>query len=132
MVKSFEVTARAVTGGVALLVGLGGRLAALCTGTAMDAGLRSVAVAHVDEACSRMQTIVPRIVVVSGMLPRDEVLAVTEAARSVRAEVVELPNIVTIEHVAHAVARAIARSDGFDDEEVPTVRSYVRLKPSRA
>jgi hypothetical protein len=131
--KSFEATMQSVAGGVALLVGLGGRLAALCTGTAMDAGLRSIAVPRVDEALSRMKSILPRIVLVSGMLPRDEVEEVTRTARSVGAEVVELPNFVTVKHVAHAIARAIALSEtGDDDEEsVPTVRSYARVKPSR-
>jgi hypothetical protein len=129
VIKSFEATRQSATGGVALLVGLGGRLAALCTGTAMDIGLRSMSVARSDDACERMATIAPRVVVVSGMLPRDEVIALTHAARAAGAEIVELPNIVTTEYVAHALARAMAMSE-HDDEAPPTVPSHTRLRPA--
>ena len=132
MRKSFEATAQSARGGVALLVGLGGRLAALCNGTAMDVGLRSASVAHVADACARMEQIRPRIVLVSGMLPREEVAALTLVACRTGATVVELPNIVTIEYVAHAMARAIAMSESDDEDAVPTVRSYARIKPSPA
>ena len=94
--------------GVALLVGIGGRLVVVCAAAAMDARLRHVAISRADEACVRMAEIKPRVVVVPGSMARDEREAIGVAARGVDAEIVDLPAVTAPAEVAHAVARALA------------------------
>jgi len=94
--------------GVVLLVGIGGHLVVVCAAAAMDARLRHVVIARVDEACTRMTEIAPRVIVVPGSMGRDEREAIGAAAREVDAEIVDLSAVTAPAEVAHAVARALA------------------------
>ena len=107
-VKPLAATAELEHDGVALLVGIGGRLVVVCAAAAMDVRLRHVAISRADEACARMGEIAPRVVVVSGNMARDEREAIGAAAREVDAEIVDLPAVTAPAEVAHAVARALA------------------------
>ncbi len=130
MRKWDEVTAPSIGGGVALLVGLGGRLQVLCAGTALEAGMRTMAVATAAEAIERMYAHPPRVVVAPIMLAPHDLARLTAAAADVGSEIVALPNIVTIDRVAHAVATALARSESrrAGSEPPPTLRSETRMK----
>ena len=101
-------TAEVAHDGVALLVGIGGKLVIVCAGAAMDAGLRHVSVAHAEEARVRILEIAPRVVVVPASMARDERAMIGAAAEAVDAEIVDLPSVVLPAEVAHAVARAFA------------------------
>ena len=111
-------TAEVASGGVLLLVELGGRLVILCAAAAMDARLRHVAVGRADEACARMTAIAPRVIVVTAAMGKADRERIGEAARDVDAEVVDLPAVVAPAEVAHMVAHALAvaetrRASGF-------------------
>ncbi|HEY8076086.1 MAG TPA: hypothetical protein VIF62_18295 [Labilithrix sp.] len=125
-----DMTAPSIAGGVALLVGLGGRLQVLCAGTALEAGMRTVAVASAAEAIERMFAKPPRVVIAPIMLDAHELARLTSAAAETGAELVLLPNIVTIDRVAHDLATALARSEprSPDSEPPPTLRSHARLR----
>jgi hypothetical protein len=109
--RALGATAEISPDGIALMVGLGGRLGVLCAGTVIDSGLRGVAVAHAPEAAARMAAIAPRIVIVPSTLERAERIALLVAADQVGAEFVELPAIVDDAFVGHAIARAVARTE---------------------
>lgn len=108
---SFAVTADLVADGVALLVGLGGRLGVLASGAVIDIGLRGIAVAHAEDALERIESRRPRVVVVPSALLREERTAIAEACRDVLAELVELPAVVEPRDVVHAIAKALAVSE---------------------
>jgi hypothetical protein len=105
-------TAEVAPGGMALLVGIGGRLVVVCAAAAMDAGLRHVMISGADEACARMKEVAPRVVVVPGSMDRRERERIGAAAREIDAEIVDLAAIVLPAEVAHAVARALATCEG--------------------
>jgi hypothetical protein len=112
-----DATAAIARDGVALIVGIGGRLLVVCAAAAMDSRLRHVSVPHVPDACERMAEIAPRVILVPGSMARDERERIGNAARALDAEVVDLPAVVAPAEVAHAVARALAiaearRADG--------------------
>jgi hypothetical protein len=104
------VTASIVTDGLALLVGLGGRLGVICSGAVIDAGLRGIAVAHTTDAIERIHSRVPRVVIVPGTLPRGEREAIALACAETYAELIELPAIVELRDIVHAIAKALALS----------------------
>ncbi len=101
-------TAEVAHDGVLLLVGIGGRLVVVCAAAAMDSGLRQVALSGADEACERMATIAPRVIVVPGTMARDERDRLGVAARAIDAEMVDLPAVVAPAEVNHLVAHALA------------------------
>ncbi len=103
------VTADVTRGGVVLMVGLGGRLGVLCSGAVIDAGLRGIAVVGVEEAKARIDKINPRIIVAPGTLTRSEREALSAAARNAKAELIELPVVVDMPWIAHAIARALTQ-----------------------
>lgn len=121
------VTAGIAQGGVALLVAVGNRLGVVCAGAAMDAGLRSVNVARVDEALERIAIVKPRVVVVPAGLLRTEVVELAETARAHGGELVELPAVVEPRGCAHAIAAAVARTT-FEDGPHTQRSSEIRLK----
>lgn len=104
------VTANVVTDGLALLVGLGGRLGVICSGAVIDAGMRGVAVAQATEAVERIRTRAPRVVIVPGTMTREERTAIAAACHEAYAELVELPTVVELRDVVHAIAKALAVS----------------------
>lgn len=104
------VTANVVTDGLALLVGLGGRLGVISSGAVIDAGLRGVAVAQAADALERIHSRAPRVVIVPGTMTRAEQEAITAACEQAYAELVVLPAIVEIRDVVHAIAKALAVS----------------------
>jgi hypothetical protein len=104
----FGATADVEQGGVALFVGIGGKLVVVCAAAAMDAGLRHVVIAGADEACSRIKEVGPRVVVVPSSMDRGERQRIGAAAKEIDAEMVDLAAVVLPTEVAHAVARANA------------------------
>ena len=104
------VTANVVTDGLALLVGLGGRLGVICSGAVIDAGMRGIAVAQAGDAIERIHSRAPRVVIVPGTMTRAELLAIGAACEKAYAELVVLPSIVEIRDVVHAIAKALALS----------------------
>jgi hypothetical protein len=130
--SKLAATAEVTGGGVALLVGVGGRLSVICTGAAIDAGLRCVAVARTEDACARMVETKPRVVLVPGGLDRAEIDALAIEARAHGAVLVALPSVVGYDVIAHEIARALAVGNGRDDDAPETVRadspSGVRLR----
>jgi hypothetical protein len=104
------VTANVVTDGLALLVGLGGRLGVICSGAVIDAGLRGIAVSHASDALERIASRVPRVVIVPGAMARAELKAIAAACEDAGAELVELPAVVELRDVVHAIAKALAVS----------------------
>lgn len=104
------VTANVVTDGLALLVGLGGRLGVICSGAVIDAGMRGVAVAQAADAIERIRTRTPRVVIVPGTMTRDERTAIAAACEEAYAELVELPTVIELRDVVHAIAKALAVS----------------------
>ena len=106
--RRLAATAEVAHDGVLLLIGIGGRLVVVCAAAAMDSGLRQVAVSRADEACERMTTIAPRVIVVPGTMAREERDRIGTAARVIDAEVVDLPAVVAPAEVNHLVAHALA------------------------
>lgn len=104
------VTANVVNDGLALLVGLGGRLGVICSGAVIDAGLRGIAVAHAGDAIERIHSRAPRVVIVPGSMTRTERAEIIAACHATGAELVELPSVVEPRDVAHAIAKALALS----------------------
>jgi hypothetical protein len=107
--QRWDATGEIKGGGTGLVVSMGGRLAALCVGAAIDAGLRCVTAPSVGGACARMARDAPRVVVAPGTLTKAERTALAAATAAVGAQLVELPIIVELADVAHAIRRAIAR-----------------------
>lgn len=107
---SSSVTAQVVPDGLALLVGLGGRLGVICSGAVIDAGMRGVAVAHAADAIERIRSRTPRVVIVPGTMTRAEREAIAAACEEAYAELVELPTVVELRDVVHAIAKALALS----------------------
>jgi len=105
------VTADVVPDGLALLVGLGGRLGVLCSGAVIDAGLRGIAVAHAADALERIRSRGPRVVIVPGALARHEKEVIQSACIDVQAELIELPSVIELRDVVHAIAKALAISE---------------------
>lgn len=105
------VTADVVHDGLALLVGLGGRLGILCSGAVIDAGLRGIAVAHAADSLERIRSRMPRVVVIPGALARHEKDLIQSACNDVSAELVELPQVIELRDVVHALAKAVAVSE---------------------
>jgi hypothetical protein len=103
------VTADIAPGGLVLMIGLGGRLGVLCAGAIIDAGLRSVAIASIDEAIVRMPELRPKIVMASGTVTRTERVKLLFAARASEAELAILPVIVEMVDITHAIARTLAQ-----------------------
>jgi len=103
-------TARVVADGLALLVGLGGRLGVICSGAVIDAGLRGIAVPRVEDALERIHSRAPRVVIVPGTITRPERATIAAACQGVYAELIELPSIVELRDVVHAIAKALAVS----------------------
>jgi 2-keto-3-deoxy-6-phosphogluconate aldolase len=104
------VTANLVTDGLALLVGLGGRLGVICSGAVIDAGLRGIAVAQAADAIERIHSRAPRVVIVPGTLTHAERDPIVKACDEAFAELVILPTVVELRDVAHAIAKALAVS----------------------
>jgi hypothetical protein len=104
------VTAQVVTDGLALLVGLGGRLGVICSGAVIDAGLRGIAVAQASDALERIHSRAPRVVIVPGTMARAEREAIAAACVETYAELIELPSVIEIRDVVHAIAKALAVS----------------------
>jgi hypothetical protein len=104
------VTESIVTDGLALLVGLGGRLGVICSGAVIDSGLRGIAVAQTNDALERIHSRAPRVVIVPGTLPRHDREAIAIACAETYAELVELPTVVELRDVVHAIAKALATS----------------------
>jgi predicted metal-binding membrane protein len=107
--RFMAVTAGIATGGVVLMVGLGGRLGVLCAGAILDAGWRGVSIADASDAAARTTSLAPRVVILPSTLPLTERAVVRAAASEVSAEVVELPGVIEGGYVAHALAAAVAR-----------------------
>lgn len=107
-VPKWASTAEVVPGGLILTVGASGRLAVVCAAAAMDLKLRNVAVTSAAEAVRRMAEIDPRVVIVPGTMDKQEKEAILRAARTVDAELVELPAVVQPQEVTHLVAHAVA------------------------
>lgn len=105
---SLASTAEVVPGSVVLTVGASGRLAVVCAAAAIDLRLRNVAVTSAAEAVRRMAEIGPRVVIVPGTMDRREKDAIAHAAKTVDAELVELPAVVQPQEVTHRVAHAVA------------------------
>jgi 2-keto-3-deoxy-6-phosphogluconate aldolase len=104
------VTANVVADGLALLVGLGGRLGVICSGAVIDAGLRGFAVAHASDALERIHSRAPRVVIVPGTMTRAERDAIAGACAEACAELIVLPVVVELRHVVHEIAKALATS----------------------
>lgn len=107
-VPKWASTAEVVPGGLILTVGASGRLAVVCAAAAMDLKLRNVTVTNAAEAVRRMAEIEPRVVIVPGTMDKKEKGAIVAAAKTVDAEVVELPAVVQPQEVTHLVAHAVA------------------------
>ena len=92
--------------------------------------MRTVAVATAAEAIERMHAKPPRVVIAPIMLDAHDLARLTAAAAETGAELALLPNIETIDRVAHDIATALARSEWRrpEDEPPPTLRSHARLK----
>ena len=103
-----DATAEVASGGVLLLVGIGGHLIVVCAAAAMDAHLRHVVVPRAEDACARMTEIAPKVIVVPGTMDRVERERLGAAADDVDAEIVDLPQVMVPAEVAHAVRRALA------------------------
>jgi 2-keto-3-deoxy-6-phosphogluconate aldolase len=108
--SSSSVTAQVVPDGLAVLVGLGGRLGVICSGAVIDAGMRGVSVAHTADAIERIRSRAPRVVIVPGTMTRAERAAIVAACDEAYAELVELPAVVELRDVVHAIAKALALS----------------------
>lgn len=104
------VTANVVTDGLALLVGLGGRLGVICSGAVIDAGLRGIAVAQATDALERIHSRAPRVVIVPGTMARAEREAIAAACAETCAELIGLPSVIELRDVVHAIAKAMALS----------------------
>jgi len=123
-VPKWASTAEVVPGGVILTVGASGRLAVVCAAAAIDLKLRNVAVTSAAEAVRRMTEVAPRVVVVPSTMDKKEKDAIAHAARSVDAEIVELPAVVQPQEVTHLVAHAVATraTRAANDASPPTKR----------
>lgn len=107
-VPKWASTAEVVPGGVILTVGASGRLAVVCAAAAIDLKLRNVAVTSAADAVRRMAEVAPRVVIVPSTMDKREKDAIAAAARSVDAEIVDLPAVVQPQEVTHLVAHAVA------------------------
>lgn len=108
--SNHAVTASVVTDGLALLVGLGGRLGVICSGAVIDAGLRGIAVAHAADALERIHSRAPRVVIVPGTMTRAEREVIAAACAQTYAELIEPPTVIALRDVVHAIAKAMALS----------------------
>lgn len=73
-----------------ILVGLADHLAALCTEALGDGGLRVLRVGHVAAASERIPVIMPRLVVISSTLRKEELEVLYDRCVAVGAEVIRI------------------------------------------
>lgn len=93
----------------AILVGLPDALAEMCTQVMSDGGLRVLRVGHVAAASERIPVTMPQLIVVSTLLPADELDILTDRCVAVGAEVLKLdPD--TGERTTAALIRTASRN----------------------